>query len=133
MQSLKAPLPVIWSAVLSVFVVDLEVAAAEERARLAVGDHVMIARHYDHKRDVFIEGAREGEGEACFVVKEIRKDGVFLDHLTGSFRLAWSGEIKPPGSYDDLWFTSDGYRQHHPDADAVEQLRHMFRTVEDCE
>ncbi|MER0238960.1 hypothetical protein [Fulvimarina sp. MAC8] len=103
-----------------------------DTASLEVGRYVMIAREYDSETDSFSVGPPPGEREACFQVEGLTAEGVKLRHISGRFKPWWSDETYAPGTYHDTWFSSEAYRENHPNADSLTELRFSLKNVDSC-
>ncbi|MEL6437552.1 MAG: hypothetical protein AAFP99_12250 [Pseudomonadota bacterium] len=98
-----------------------------------VGRFVKFVRNYDPDREVFADGALEGEGEACFEIVAVTNEGVSLKHLTGDYQPWWTTETFKAGTFNETFFTSDAYRDDHPEAGVHDQMQRELGYVDRCD
>lgn len=106
--------------------------AAAHAMEFRKGQFVMVTHTYDADRNRFTAGAPDGEAEACFQVAWVRRSRIKLEHISGPFRPWWADETYAPGTYTDVWFSSDAYVKANPNADPLGELKGVFSEVAAC-
>jgi hypothetical protein len=109
------------------------ISLSAEVAEFEQGQFLTITARYEGSTGLFLRDVPKGERGACFRVDDVTAEGLTLSLIKGTYSPDWAGDTPyKAGEYTDRWFTSDTFRDKHPNATKTEELAGIFTAHATC-